>query len=192
MSSQNNSPNKRIEDILDTLYSYVIYLSPGLFESFIDEMAERKNISKVKLLREMEISTGTPYKNLGREAREKILKKAVEVLGLEYVISEMFFDMKFIYERFVNHVLRSLDALGAEELRNVVLNEADNIRILVPDESGTRHKVYTVGQLRDIKNVSVPNSPFIVPQYIYTLQPTQTKAMENYKEPILSLHSIRG
>ncbi|QKR00865.1 hypothetical protein GWK48_11145 [Metallosphaera tengchongensis] len=150
-------PNLGVKDELDTLYYYAIYLSPGLFESLIDEMAERRELSKVKLLREMGMSTGTPYKSLGREAREKILREAVKILGPEYVISEMFFDIKFIYEGFVNDVLQALNALGTENvegLRNTVLNEADNIRILVRDESGIKHKVYTVRQLstKDVKS----------------------------------------
>lgn len=93
---------------------YVKYVSDGFAKYLLDEISEKTGIPKTKLLEEMGMSKGTPYKHLGEESKMKIIKKALEVLDPKEVLEGIAHDLLTSYERILLDLVYDLAEVNGD------------------------------------------------------------------------------
>ncbi|BFI76496.1 hypothetical protein [Sulfurisphaera ohwakuensis] len=147
--------NKATYDNRTTKYKFILgyarYISDGLARELIDEIAEKEGKSIREVLREMGMSTGTPYKPLGEEAKRKILEKALEVLLPDEVLLEVFYDIRSIYARIIRDIFEVVGDDARREIiteyKNIGIEKVSNIKDWLENNSFTKITVHENSEL---------------------------------------------
>ena len=110
-------------------YSYVLgysyYLSTGAVKMLICEIAEKEGKGVKEVLKELGMSTATPYRPMGEKSKRRVLEKALQVLPTDDVLLDIFYDIRGVYGR----VIRDIFDMLSEEARTVVMAEYKGIGI---------------------------------------------------------------
>ena len=107
------------------ILGYAQYLSEGLIRELLGEIAEKEKKGIREVLKEMGMSTGTPYKRMGEGAKRKVLEKALETLPTDDVVLRIFYDIRALYGR----VIRDIIEVAGDDVRREVLQEYKDIGV---------------------------------------------------------------
>ncbi|MCG3109660.1 hypothetical protein L3N51_01955 [Metallosphaera sp. J1] len=116
-----------MEDSTSVRY-YSRFITDGLAKSLLDDISERTGKPKTAILEELGMSKGTPYKRLGEDSKEKILRKALSTLDPVEVLEEVANDLLALHSRLILEVALDLLLMGKErgkEALEEILNLED-------------------------------------------------------------------